>query len=423
MDESGSDAHTREKESCRRRSRRRDRARASRHYGNARRGDCACCRLRRSRGGFDALAQNRPRGHQAVEEHHDGADALGLAAVASAESQFDAITYTTGPGADAFGLSPGSRFRGHLSEPAPTSVALRALGTTALVVVRRPESLDRARAALGVELEAVDRACSRFREDSDLVQLNRSGGVHVPVSPYLFEALEVALTAAVATRGAVDPTLGRALRLAGYDRTFSLVRLRDGSLVHVSAAPGGGWRRIEVDREHRTARVPAGVELDLGATAKALAADRAARAVAEATADGVLVSLGGDVAVAGEPPAGGWSVGVADDHAAPFPFDGPAVGIHSGGLATSGTRVRAWPTASGRAHHIVDPRTGTPADTPWQTVSVAASSCVDANTASTAAIVLGEEALDWLAERRLPARLVRNDGSVVCVAGWPAEAA
>jgi FAD:protein FMN transferase len=310
-----------------------------------------------------------------------------------------------------------------LREPAPTSAALHALGTTALVAVRRPESLDRARAALETELDAVDRACSRFRDDSELVHLNLAAGNALVVGPYLLAALEVAVTAAEATDGAVDPTVGKALRLAGYDRTFSLVRLRDGRLVRVTPAPAGAWRQIEVDRGRGTARIPAGVELDLGATAKALAADRAARGAAEATDDGVLVSLGGDVAVAGNSPEGGWSVGVADDHAAPFPVDGPTVGIRSGGLATSGTCVRAWATASGRAHHIIDPRTGAPAETPWRTVSVAAASCVDANAASTAAIVHGEEAPEWLMQRRLPARLVRNDGSVVCVSDWPAEEA
>jgi thiamine biosynthesis lipoprotein len=310
-----------------------------------------------------------------------------------------------------------------LSNLAPSSTALRALGTTALVAVRRPESLDRARAELEAELEAVDRACSRFRDDSELVRLNRAAGEELAVGVYLLDALEVTLTAATATEGAVDPTVGKALRLAGYDRTFALVRLRDGHLVHVFSAPAGAWRRIEVDRERGTARIPAGVELDLGATAKALAADRAAHAAAKATHDGVIVSLGGDVAVAGDPPDQGWSIGLADDHAAPFPADGPRVGIQSGGLATSGTCVRNWATAAGRAHHIIDPRTGAPAETPWRTVSVAAASCLDANTASTAAMVLGEEAPEWLAQRRLPARLVRNEGSVVCVADWPGEVA
>ncbi|MGN6431235.1 MAG: FAD:protein FMN transferase [Gaiellaceae bacterium] len=301
------------------------------------------------------------------------------------------------------------------------SAALRALGTTAIVVVRRPECLPNARAALVRELDAVDIACSRFRGDSELMALNSHAGDEFEVGPYLLTALEVALEAAEATAGAVDPTVGEALRLAGYDRTFALVRLRDGRLVHVAAAPGGGWCSIEIDRERRTVRIPEGVEVDLGATAKALAADHAAQAAANETGDGVVVSLGGDVAVAGDPPEGGWAVGLADDHAAPFPDGGPAVSVRSGGLATSGTCVRNWATASGRAHHIIDPRTGMPAVTPWRTASVAAASCVDANTASTAAIVFGEAAPEWLAARRLPARLVRQDGEVVRVAGWPEE--
>jgi FAD:protein FMN transferase len=299
--------------------------------------------------------------------------------------------------------------------------ALRALGTTAIVVVRRPECLLQARSALVRELHAVDLACSRFRADSELVALNRNAGDEVEVGQYLLTALGVALEAAEATAGAVDPTVGEALRLAGYDRTFALVRLRDGRLVHVSSAPGGGWRSIEIDRERRIVRIPKGVEVDLGATAKALAADRAAQAAANETGDGVVVSLGGDVAVAGDPPEEGWSVGLADDHAAPFPDGVPTVSVRSGGLATSGTCVRNWTTSSGRAHHIIDPRTGIPAVTPWRTVSVAAASCVDANTASTAAIVLGDTAPEWLAARRLPARLVREDGEVVRVAGWPEE--
>jgi thiamine biosynthesis lipoprotein len=306
---------------------------------------------------------------------------------------------------------------------ASTSAALRALGTTALVVVRRPEHLAEALAVLKRELEAVDRACSRFRSDSELVRLNEAAGSEAKAGPYLRAALEVALTAARATDGAVDPTVGKALRLSGYDRTFALVRRRDGRLVEASAATGGAWLGIEIHHERGTVRIPAGVELDLGATAKALAADRAARTAAAATGSGVLVSLGGDVAVGGDAPADGWSIGIADDHAAPFPPDGPAVAIRSGGLASSGTWVRRWATTTGEVHHIIDPRTGKSAETPWRTVSVAAASCVDANTASTAAMVLGESALDWLAERKLPARLVRGDGSVACIADWPAEAA
>ena len=168
-------------------------------------------------------------------------------------------------------------------------------------------------------------------------------------------------------------------------------------------------------------RVPPGVELDLGATAKALAADRAAQAIAEETGTGTLVSLGGDLAVSGEPPPGGWCVRIADDHRTAPDSNGPRVLVTTGGLATSSTAVRSWQTDRGPAHHLLDPASGLPADGPWRTVSVAANSCVEANVASTAAIILGHDAPAWLARRGLPARLAGRDGSVSYVADWPAD--
>ena len=302
------------------------------------------------------------------------------------------------------------------------SASFRALGTTAVVVVVEPGGLAAALAALKRELDAIDVACSRFRDDSELARVNASAGWAVRVGPLLLEALRVALRASDATGGIVSPTLGRSLRLAGYDRDFRLVALRDADTFEArfeAIAPAS----VELDEERGTVRVPPGVELDLGATAKALAADRGARAAYGAAGCGVLVALGGDIAVAGEAPPGGWSVRIADDHAAPLDGDGPTVALAGGGLASSGTTVRRWRSGDAELHHIVDPRSGRPADTPWRTVSVAAASCVDANVASTAAVVLGETAPSWLAERRLPARLVARDGRTVRVAGWPEEAA
>jgi FAD:protein FMN transferase len=303
------------------------------------------------------------------------------------------------------------------------SASFPALGTTAVVAVAEPSALGKAREVLERELAACDAACSRFRADSELVLLNGSGGREVQVSARLLEAVEAAIDVAALTGGLVDPTVGATLRLAGYDRTFAEVRLRDGRLVRPSFAPVAGWSAIVVDPRRRTIRLPAGVELDLGATAKALAADRAALDAAEATGTGVLVGLGGDVAAAGHAPEGGWPVRIADDHAAPLDGPGPTVAISTGGLASSGTSVRRWTTAGGELHHIVDPRTARPAVTPWRTVTVAAASCLHANAASTAAIVLGEAAPAWLAARRLPARLAAEDGSVATVAGWPDEGA
>jgi thiamine biosynthesis lipoprotein len=301
-------------------------------------------------------------------------------------------------------------------------VSFPALGTTATVVVTESTSLATAAELLRERLEAVDRACSRFRGDSELTWVNAHAGTVVSVSPLLARAIRVALNAARTSGGCVDPTLGSQLRAAGYDRTFALVRERAAwQIAAATPSVGASWKDMRLADEHRTLFVPEGVELDLGATAKALAADDAARAIAASIEAGVLVSLGGDIAVAGPAPVGGWSVRIADDHAA-LPADGgPIVAITTGGLATSSTSVRRWQTDRGEAHHILEPRTGLPAATPWRTVTVAAATCVDANVASTAALVLGAEAVNRLASARLPARLVRRDGSVVRVAGWPPE--
>ena len=298
----------------------------------------------------------------------------------------------------------------------------RALGTTAIVAVADPRGLEAAEAVLVDELDSIDRACSRFRPDSELGRLNAASGALVRVGPLLFEALRVALHAAEATGGLVDPTIGRTLRLSGYDATFSVVRARDGRLIRPSYVRDPDWRSVALDEERQAVRTPRGVELDLGATAKALAADRAARRVHAVTGTGALVSLGGDVAVAGDTPSGGWSLRIAEDNSTPLDVPGPTVAVSSGGVATSGTTVRRWASPAGSLHHIVDPRTGRPANDHWRTVTVAASSCVDANTASTAAVVLGEHAPQWLADRGLPARLVRYDLQTTLVAGWPEDA-
>jgi thiamine biosynthesis lipoprotein len=133
----------------------------------------------------------------------------------------------------------------------------------------------------------------------------------------------------------------------------------------------------------------------------------------------VLVSLGGDVAVAGVAPEDGWPVRVTDDHAAGPDAPGQTIAIFTGGLATSSTTVRHWRRGDDTLHHIVDPDTGRPAPSRWRTVSVAASTCVDANTASTAAVIRADDAPRWLSERGLAARLVGVDGDIVHQGGWP----
>lgn len=299
-----------------------------------------------------------------------------------------------------------------------TRVTFPALGTTAWIVALDAWSLPAARAAVATTLDEVDAACSRFRADSELARVNRAAGRWVQVGELLREALAVALRAAASTDGIVDPTVGGALVALGYDRDYRTTRPAPEPAF--TPRPAGRWREVELDAERSRVRVPRGVSLDLGATAKALAADRAA-ASAAVRAGSILVSLGGDVSVAGTAPDEGWAIRVSDDHRSPIEAPGQTVSIASGGLATSSTIVRAWRRGGRSVHHIVDPATGVPARPVWRTVSVAAESCVDANIASTAAIVRGEAAVDWLERRHLPARLVRPSGSVVTCGGWPAE--
>jgi len=298
------------------------------------------------------------------------------------------------------------------------STSFRALGTTTVVAVPRRLDLLRARGILVAQLQELDRACSRFRDDSELALANARAGEPVRIGRVLADAVDTALDAARQTDGIVDPTLGAYLRAAGYDRTFALVESRDGWTFRSAPERRATWTEVELDRPAGLLRVPAGCELDLGATAKARAADRAARAISEAIDSAVLVSLGGDIAVAGDAE---WSIRIAERHDAPLDGEGPCIAITEGGVATSSTTARRWRTDRGDAHHLIDPRTGLPAHSSWRTVTVAAQTCVDANVAATAAIVLGDAAVEWLRSRGLAARLVANDGGIVHVCGWPAE--
>jgi thiamine biosynthesis lipoprotein ApbE len=344
-------------------------------------------------------------------------------------------------------------------EDPPEFAAWRALGMLVQLGVTDQAKLAPARELLDRDLAALDLACSRFRPDSELVAVGEAargaaGPVTVRVSPLLAEAVEVSLRAAEVTDGDVDPTVGGVMAALGYDRDFAELRPATASMsvdhfVHpdvqndprssrnagAARVPGPaavgvraipGWRSVAVDVPAGNLTVPADVQLDLGATVKGWAADRSAAKIADRLGCGVLVSLGGDTAVAGPPPPAGWSIRVQD---ATMPLeetpDGPSqvVSIRTGGLATSSTAARRWHHGGDVLHHILDPRTGLPAAPVWRTVSVAAATCADANTAATAAIIRGHRAPGWLTSLNLPARLVSQDGAVRTVAGWPSPLA
>ena len=285
-------------------------------------------------------------------------------------------------------------------------------------VVRLVVDDERVLAAASADLEAlldrVDRAASRFRADSELSIANARAGRPTPVSRLLVQLVSAALEAARDTDGLVDPAVGRSVSALGYDRDIRDID-PDGPAVR-AIAPASTWQRVRLDLGTGLLTVPPGVALDLGATAKAWTADLAARTLSSRFGTAVLVELGGDLAVAGTR-GDGWRIDVAERAGDPA----EQVVIHRGGLATSTTTIRRWHRGAADVHHIVDPRTGAPADTRWRTASVYAPTAVRANAASTSAIIRGDDAPAWLESQRLAARLVDRDGRVVTTSAWPAR--
>ncbi|WP_217638272.1 FAD:protein FMN transferase [Curtobacterium sp. UNCCL20] len=291
--------------------------------------------------------------------------------------------------------------------------------TTARVVLdhRDRRHLEAAESCVRRVTAAVEAACSRFRADSELVARADELVRGAEVSPLLAALVHQALDAARASDGDVDPTLGARMVSLGYDAAFadaapvppseSIARQLDGRPA---------WQRVLLSGTFL--RVPEDVTLDLGATAKAAAADMAAASITARLGIGALVSLGGDVATAGPEPSGGWQVRVQDLDGDPV----DRVRLGSGwSVATSSTQKRRWEQDGHQRHHILDPRWGLPAEPVWRTVTVVAPSCVTANTMTTAAIVRGRGAPEMLRRSGRAARLVAADGSVVRLGGWPAE--
>jgi FAD:protein FMN transferase len=262
-------------------------------------------------------------------------------------------------------------------------------------------------------LDEVELAASRFRADSELTLLQAGDN---RVSAVLADLVTHALLAARDTDGLVDPTVGGTLAAWGYDRSIEEVDDNGPEVTVVPRTPG--WKTVTLDG--RLLRLPPGLVLDLGATAKARAADLAAARAGSRVDGPVLVAIGGDIATAGSGPEPGWQVLVRDTP------DDPACQVTLGAgsaIATSSTVRRAWRRGGRALHHIVDPRTAAPAEPVWRSVTVAARTCTEANTASTAAVVLGRAASAWLSDRGYAARLVDRQRRVVRLGDWPREVA
>jgi thiamine biosynthesis lipoprotein len=279
-----------------------------------------------------------------------------------------------------------------------TTAQLRAWRTELVVEVRAEVDAELLAAVLQAGVAEVDAAASRFRPDSEVSRLHASAGSWVPVSPLLLELLGTAKAVAGATQGLVHPGLGQNVAGAGYDRW---AHGDDSGVTQSGAAEVLPWESIEIDPAGAV-RIPPGMVLDLGASAKAWLADRLAHQLADACDAPALANLGGDISCVsdGEP----WPIALDPE----LPGVEPVVlAVGTGGIATSGRSRRSWDGG----HHIIDPRTGTPSATTWWSVSVIAADAVGANAATTAAMVLGEAAPQWLREHGVTSWLVGEDGS------------
>jgi thiamine biosynthesis lipoprotein len=263
--------------------------------------------------------------------------------------------------------------------------------------------------------EEWEEVLSRFRTQSELTRLNHSGGEAVPVSAVLWDVLEKALQAARDTGGIVSPAVLPALEASGYDRTFGLIVSRPASDAALSApwSPGeDDWRGIRLDPKTRSVCLPPDVRIDLGGVAKGWAADQAVTRLSQFGP--ALVDAGGDISVSG-PRADGepWPIGV-DDPANPEAMVA-MLAVRSGGVATSGRDFRRWRQGARWRHHIIDPRTGLPAQTDVMTATVIAPDAAQAEVAAKVALILGsKDGLDWIDARpELAALVVLEDGTVL----------
>jgi thiamine biosynthesis lipoprotein len=289
-------------------------------------------------------------------------------------------------------------------------------GLSGSITTEHEEQLAFAEERLWHWVNAFDTTCNRFRSDSEISRLNSGHDEPVVVSDTLALALDAAFDAARVTDGLCDPTVLSSLLALGYDRDYDELAGRD-DVVLARTARSPGLGAVTFDREARTVKLAKGCLLDLGASAKALVADLVANDVAPR--NGVVVELGGDVAVRGRGPQGPWVIGVSDS----LLITGrePRVAFTNGGIATSSSVARSWNASGQRVNHIIDPRTGSWAHGVYATATVSAASCVIANAFATAALLWDEDAAFRIAQAGWSGRLVRRDGSVEFVGGWPEE--
>ncbi|HEV2954092.1 MAG TPA: FAD:protein FMN transferase [Candidatus Dormibacteraeota bacterium] len=261
-----------------------------------------------------------------------------------------------------------------------------------------------------------DLCFSRFKTESELSRLNRSAGVETAVSPLLFLAAAKAMTAAEISDGVFDPLLLDQMLRCGYDRTFTDIPT-NGPALDAQAHPGGAWRGMRLDPARRTVRLPAGTGMDLGGLVKGMAVDAALTGLRRAAVACAAVDAGGDLAVMGLPPGlDSWPIEIETG------WKKEVVPLRRGALATSTVGKRRWNRGGVAQHHLIDPRTGSPAESGVWSVSAAAPTCAEAEIAAKVALILGSEAgCQFLESNRWAGLITSATGESHRAGGWPSE--
>ena len=281
--------------------------------------------------------------------------------------------------------------------------SFRSMGTDVTLIVgadAEPDRFAAARATVERIFAREETRFSRFRGDSELSAVNARAGSPTRVSSPFARLLAFALDAARRTNGRFDPTVLDAVIAAGYDRNFDEV-LAGARVALRPGRPAGRWDRIALHGDE--VLLPADVGLDFGGVAKGWTVDLAAAAAFSAGLAWAVVNAGGDLRVVGEVPAPGIEVGIDDPEA---PGDEIArLVLGSGAIATSSVTRRAWGPG---LHHLIDPMTGTPADSGTLQATAWAPTCAEAEVRAKEAVLEGEPALE-----RIAAVLVTADGRIV----------
>ncbi len=296
---------------------------------------------------------------------------------------------------------------------AMTEHRFRSMGTDLVVLV--PADRPDAPELVHDLFTAWDERFSRFRADSELSRLSAAAGAAFPAGPEMRGVVQAALDAARASDGIFDPLVGARLAELGYDRTFEALPL-DAPATPLNPWQAGAWRRIEIDDEVGTIRLPAGSGIDLGGIAKGMAVDAAIAELAAAGCPFAAVNAGGDLAVLGTPPhADGWTV-LLDD------VGEQLVTLRAGALATSSVRQRRWTVAGEARHHLLDPVSGLPSTTHVLSSTVVAASCRQAEVAAKTALLMGaEHGAAFLASHALAGMLITDEGVAWRVGAWSTD--